>query len=454
MKKIIIAMGFLGLFAGSATSVLAGYFNTTPVNSCDTQITRTLQVGSKNNDVYVLQNMLSASGYLFVAPNGYFGPSTKAAVKRFQNANGVPATGTVGASTRNAINERLCDTDLLGGNSSYDSYGYSSGITYVDNYDPYVIVVSPKVTTPVIYATPQENTASLFPKNVTSNTVINASGYIPIDGNYQVSNSIVPATTQIQGTNIVYNPSMGYTYGVIPKSGSITVTSPIINSVYKEGDTVNLVWTTDNINATQFQVYLENTSTKQSKLVTMTRNKSISFVLSKEILDAVCAGACDNNQQGTFKIVIATPVTDIAGITSMFRAGVSPITIRRPYAVSAAVTITTNKTPVNSGEAFRLYVNTPSVNSWDANLRENTIVKIHAICINNVQVSIAGVPCGQDFSMPLSALASQSGIPTMITNTTWYKQDVVFEVVLTNVAGLVIGTAKTTVVANNAPFNW
>ena len=42
----------------------------------------------------------------------------------------------------------------------------------------------------------------------------------------------------------------------------------------------------------------------------------------------------------------------------------------------------------------------------------------------------------------------------MITNTTWYKQDVVFEVVLTNVAGQVIGTAKTTVVANNAPFNW
>ena len=72
MKKIIIAMGFIGLFAGSATAVFAGYFDTTPISRCDTQITKTLQVGSENNDVYVLQQMLQRASYLFVAPNGYF----------------------------------------------------------------------------------------------------------------------------------------------------------------------------------------------------------------------------------------------------------------------------------------------------------------------------------------------------------------------------------------------
>lgn len=451
MKKIIILAGFLGILGGSTTAVFAGYFNTTPVNRCDTQITHTLQIGSENNDVYVLQNMLSSGGYLYVSSNGYFGPSTKAAVKRFQNDNGITATGIVGLSTKDAINERLCDTDVRGDSLSYTAGGYSSGITYVDQYDPYAIVISPQVTTPSVYATPQENTTII---SSFSNNLPSAVYYPSSASQSSPLNVIVPATSQIQSTSIVYSPSTGYSYGIVPKSGSLTITRPISNSVYIEGDTVNLMWSTSNMNATGFQILLENTSTGQSKQVAFTRNMNVSFVLTKEILDAVCAGACDNNQQGSFKIVITTPVTDIAGITSNFRAAVSPITIKRPYSVTQAVSITTSKEPVDSGEKFRLYVNTPGINSWNTNFRENTTVKIHAVCINNVQVSIAGVPCGQDFSMPLSVLASQSGIPTMITNTTWYKQAVIFEVVLTNPVGQLIGTAKTTVSANPAPFSW
>ena len=136
MKKILLAFSFLGIALGAATSAFAGYFNTTPLQVCDAQITRTLQIGSENNDVLVLQNMLSRGGYLFAQPNGYFGPSTKAAVKRFQRENGISQTGTVGESTRNIVNERLCDADVRGDSYSYNGYGHNQGTTYVDAYDP------------------------------------------------------------------------------------------------------------------------------------------------------------------------------------------------------------------------------------------------------------------------------------------------------------------------------
>ena len=455
MKKIIITLSFLGIMGGAATSAFAGYFNTTPAVRCDTQITRTLQIGSENNDVSILQGLLSQAGYLFVTPNGYFGPSTKAAVKRFQNDNGVPATGIVGPSTRNALNERLCDVDVRGGNSLDSFYGYTSGTTYVDQYDPYAKVISPQVQTPAIYATPQEYVSSSF------STTLNNSAYSAIPQaayansyNSSYTGNLAPAVNQIQGTSIVNNPGYGYTYGISQKTGSLTIVTPGVNSSYNEGDTVNLVWTTNGLNASGFHITLENGNSGQIKQIATTAGNSFSFVLTKELLDAVCTGSCNDAQKGSFKIVISTPVTDIAGVTSNFRAAVSPITIYRPFSVSVAVTITTSTSPVNSGTAFKLYVNSASINLANTNPQTDLIVKVKALCTNNIQVSIAGIPCGQELSMPASVLATQQGIPAMITNTTWFKQDVIFEVTLTTLAGQIIGTSRTTVVSNSAPFSW
>lgn len=465
MKKIIILLGFLGILGTSTTAVFAGYFNTTPVNRCDTQITRTLQVGSENNDVLVLQNMLSRAGYLYATPNGYFGQGTKSAVKQFQIANGISATGMVGEATRNAVNERLCDYDVRADSYSYDSYNYgnynsgyygnNSGITYVDQYDPYARVISPQVTTPVIYANPQADNLS-FSSVLNNSSYYSPVGYQSVVGTAIPANVLIPATTQnqIQSTGLTYNPSTGYAYGVVPQPGTLTITSPTSNAYYNEGDTVYLSWTTSNLNITQVQVLLENGSTGQSKQVAVTSGNNFSFVLTKEILDAVCAGACDNNQQGSFKIVIATPMADIAGNVSNFRAAVAPVTIKRPYYGYANVTISASKTPVNSGELFKLYVNIPTGASWNSNLYGNYSVKIRATCPSSVSVTIAGVSCGQDFVIPLAPVAFQNEIPTTITNSSWYRQDVMFEIVVSNLRGEVIGTSKTTVVANPAPFSW
>ncbi|MDB5204847.1 MAG: hypothetical protein JWP09_875 [Candidatus Taylorbacteria bacterium] len=63
--------------------------------------TRSLTVGSKGADVTALQTWLNQKGYLAVAPTGYFGNLTKAAVAAFQAANGVtPAVGYFGPLTQ------------------------------------------------------------------------------------------------------------------------------------------------------------------------------------------------------------------------------------------------------------------------------------------------------------------------------------------------------------------
>jgi peptidoglycan hydrolase-like protein with peptidoglycan-binding domain len=448
LKNSLMALGFFGILTTSAS---AAYFDYAPAPKCDVQINRALQTGSEGVDVTVLQNFLNRAGFLSAVPNGYFGPATTAAVRAFQYENGISGTGAVGPATLNAINERMCDTDLhatnYGSYDSYTNYGNYSGVTYVDPYDPFVKVITPTVTTPVVYTNPQNvvSTSNYSNYGAYGTNVVTSSVNAPI---------VAPANSTIASTNIIYSPSIGYTYGITPASGSLTIVTPLANTTYNEGDTVNLVWTTANLNANGYTIVLENTSTGQSKVVTSTSANNASFVLSKDVLDAVCSGACSNNNQGSFRIAITTPIRDIAGIVSTFRAAVAPITIKRPYANFGTVSITTNKNPVASNEIFKLYVNIPTGASWDSYMYGQYSFKIRAICPAGVNVSIAGTQCGQDFSIPYAPTFFQSEIPTSISNTSWYQQNVTYVLTVTNLAGQVLNTASANVTVNAAPFSW
>lgn len=469
IKNSLMALGFLGTVLLSATTASAAYFDTSAAPRCDVQINRTLQVGSEGTDVTVLQDLLNRAGNLSTVPNGHYGPATQAAVRAFQYENDLSVNGRVDSATLNAINERMCDTDLHA--DSYNMYsdayatGYSnygentSGVTYVDAQDPYIQVISPTVSAPSVYTNPQSyiqapNYNTYGANVVSNNPIINPTA----SNSYIASNpvSIIPAaTTNIASTQVVYSPTIGYTYGITPATGSLTITSPIANTVYNEGDAVQLAWSTNNLNATAFNIVLENSSTGQSKTILTTSNRNASFALTKDILDAVCAGACDNNQQGTFRVVITTPIRDIAGNVSTFRAAVSPITIHRPYSNYGTVSLTTSKTPVNSNELFKLYVNIPTGTFSNANTYAQYSFRIHAVCPSGVTVSIAGTPCGQDFTLPYATPTNfQSEIPASISNTSWYQQNVPFVMTVTNLAGQTIGASQVNVVANQAPFNW
>jgi peptidoglycan hydrolase-like protein with peptidoglycan-binding domain len=65
-----------------------------------------LRQGMANNDVRELQERLRALGFFtFHTSTGYFGPITRAALARYQAANGiVPAVGYFGPITRASLN--------------------------------------------------------------------------------------------------------------------------------------------------------------------------------------------------------------------------------------------------------------------------------------------------------------------------------------------------------------
>ena len=61
-------------------------------------------LGDFSPAVMNLQNILYEMGYLPVNPTGYFGPVTTQAVQRYQQANGISATGFVGEVTQASLN--------------------------------------------------------------------------------------------------------------------------------------------------------------------------------------------------------------------------------------------------------------------------------------------------------------------------------------------------------------
>lgn len=65
----------------------------------------TLSVGSQNQEVTDLQNILIAGKYLLITPaTGYYGQVTARAVQAYQKAHGIPQTGIVDEATRTKLN--------------------------------------------------------------------------------------------------------------------------------------------------------------------------------------------------------------------------------------------------------------------------------------------------------------------------------------------------------------
>ncbi|MDE2030944.1 MAG: peptidoglycan-binding protein [Patescibacteria group bacterium] len=67
--------------------------------------TQFLKINSRGNDVIELQKFLNLNGYNCGLADGIYGPNTKNAVMKFQNANGLTSDGMVGIQTRGVLNK-------------------------------------------------------------------------------------------------------------------------------------------------------------------------------------------------------------------------------------------------------------------------------------------------------------------------------------------------------------
>lgn len=96
-----------GQVLGATTSTVPE--NTNSGSASKFVFLKNFRVGSQlSPDVTELQKILIAKGYLKIkAPTGYFGSLTLAAVRSYQRANNIPATGNVYILTRTALNSGL-----------------------------------------------------------------------------------------------------------------------------------------------------------------------------------------------------------------------------------------------------------------------------------------------------------------------------------------------------------
>ncbi len=105
------------LTGGTVTTTTGSTTTTSSGGSCTTTFTTDMTVGSTGSSVMALQKFLNMSAATMVASSGAgspgmetstFGPATKAAVMKFQTANGIsPVSGYVGPLTRAKLNS-LC----------------------------------------------------------------------------------------------------------------------------------------------------------------------------------------------------------------------------------------------------------------------------------------------------------------------------------------------------------
>lgn len=87
------------------------YYHATPI-----QIEKTLSYNSNDVQVKHAQEMLKSLGYVPGREDGYFSKETESALKAFQNANEMEATGQLDKKTAEAIQTKIIEKIRSGEN--------------------------------------------------------------------------------------------------------------------------------------------------------------------------------------------------------------------------------------------------------------------------------------------------------------------------------------------------
>ena len=123
-----IALLAVGALAAATSAAQAQTVTTTSTAKCSYVFNTNLTVGTRSTDVMNLQKVLNMNSATAVATTGagsmgnettLFGPATRAAVIKYQKANGItPAAGFVGALTRASLNQVCTGTGSTTGSTT------------------------------------------------------------------------------------------------------------------------------------------------------------------------------------------------------------------------------------------------------------------------------------------------------------------------------------------------
>ncbi|MEN9551973.1 MAG: putative peptidoglycan binding domain [Candidatus Parcubacteria bacterium] len=100
-------------------------------DSCLIITTPVLRLGSRdsnsNNEVSALQEFLIEKGIISGSATGFYGRLTVAGVRKYQTANGISPTGSVGSITRKVIQKETCSNEIS--SPQYTNPSYPSTVT-------------------------------------------------------------------------------------------------------------------------------------------------------------------------------------------------------------------------------------------------------------------------------------------------------------------------------------
>ena len=136
---------------------------------------------------------------------GYFGAATQAAVRNFQQSQGLPMTGAVDAATAAAINRVSCGSNPINYSNYSNGYNYNNVIpyTYNNNY-PY----NNNYTGTLALISLSQNTGA--PGTVVT---VSGTGFDPVNNTLTFGTQTIAGIPSVNGTSLTFTvPSYGYSY--------------------------------------------------------------------------------------------------------------------------------------------------------------------------------------------------------------------------------------------------
>ncbi len=221
MKKFATIISLFYIVILPISAQMTGDFDSNNNNTVNcTTFSYNMRKGDRDSntggEVSKLQELLGQMGYMYQDPTGFFGNTTFQAVKSFQSANNLSATGYVGTLTRDALRARSCNTPLNNNNNNNTvcaintTYTSSSCVCPAGYYAHYPVVGSGAFSCQSNYGNNNSNICSLNTV-YSSNTCSCPSGYVVTS--YGIGTFMCQLQTpQVNNYNNVCNINTTYTY--------------------------------------------------------------------------------------------------------------------------------------------------------------------------------------------------------------------------------------------------